>query len=311
MPFTYLGRHGLPTSPFQINCKSGIDLHLGETRMGHAVRPLMARAGRQIIGIAVQHGVSNYPDHLFRYKEPPPDATVTPFARIGLLTLWETQLEDRIILPDDVTRLRWDEMAVDDVLWQDDGTRFFDAPYWNNPSLRFPEYDDVGGIEQEHLLLDKQLVPRDVFLWARNAAELRLLKTVSIFTACSHSSRTGEISDKTVEERQRFSNYHICGLGAEYTRGHTEERRLVGIETKAEPEIYREAELKPTPMGPQPSRGSVAKVGDPNGDGDSRIDVEIDGPGGEVITEVFYRSSSLNTISAVKVSSPSLGPIRG
>jgi hypothetical protein len=45
------------------------------------------------------------------------------------MTMWDTQLGDRTILPDNVTRLRWDEMEVGNILWQDDGLRFLDMPY--------------------------------------------------------------------------------------------------------------------------------------------------------------------------------------
>jgi len=119
-------------SPLQFNCKSGLDLHLGEVDRGHLLRPLLARSGRQIVGIAVQNGESfatgdSYADGTA--KETLPEAPVHPFTRFGLMTIWDTQLGSRTILPDKVARLRWDEMEVGNILWQDDGLRYFDLPY--------------------------------------------------------------------------------------------------------------------------------------------------------------------------------------
>ena len=92
----------------------------------------MARSGRQIVGIVVQDGKSSAPRDLYAKKgtrETPADDIATAFTRLGLMTIWDTQLGDRTILPDNITRLRWDEMEIGNILWQDDGLRFFDVPY--------------------------------------------------------------------------------------------------------------------------------------------------------------------------------------
>lgn len=279
---------------------------MGQTDRGYAIRPLMARAGRQVVGMVVQKGISTISIPPYRSNTPPPpDTKVTPFTRIGLMTLWDTQLEEYTVLPDNVTRLRWDEMNLDNDLWESDGLRFFDAPYWNNPSLRFPNHDWCAELDRDYRDVDRQLVGQDVLLWARNADELRQLKTVSIFTTFGQ-----DLSDSHKEKREDgedgrpIHEYHICGLGVEFTQGHPDDRRVVGLVGKAAADA-RDGKGLPTLTGPRCSEGSVGKVGEMKGDGDFRIDLDIDGAGGEVITEVYYNSDSTGRpINAVKVSWP-------
>ena len=267
------------------------------------MRPLMARAGRQIVGIAVQKGVSRYKrswnSTSKRPRALPPDAKVTPFNRVGLITIWESQVGGGTILPDNVTRLRWDEMAVDDVFWRDDGTRFFDAPYWNNPSLRFVEHFDLTDVEWDYRMIDKQLVVHDVLVWARSPAELRQLRNVSIFTTYAY-----DFPQDRTENSPMLSAYKICGIGVDYAQGHPEGQRIIGLEGKVEPNAQSEHDLADL-KGPPVSPGSDVRVGEMKGNGDFRIDFEIDGAGGEVITEVFYGTrGSGRAVGNLKVSWP-------
>jgi len=250
------------------------------------VRPLMARAGRQIVGIAVQKGVSCF-SRLWKSTsgQPqvwPPDTKVTPFNRIGLITIPESRVGGGVIIPDNVARLRWDEQNVDDVYWRDDGTRYFDTPYWNNPSLRFINHADLTDLEWDYRIIDKQLVVHDVLVWATSATELRQLRTLSIFTTYAY-----DFPQDRSQNSPMLSAYKICGIGVEYAPGHPEGRRIIGLQGKVEPNAQSEHDLADL-KGPAVAPGSDAEVGKMTGDGDFRVDFKIDGAGGEVITEVFY-----------------------
>lgn len=178
-------------------------------------------------------------------------------------------------------------------MWKDDGNSFFGTPYWNNPSLKIVHRDEVGelgALDGSLTEINQQLVPQEALVWAKDMTELRQLKTVSIFTTYSYMA---DISGVEVEA------YHICGLGVEFSAEHTEGRRLVGVEGKLEAD-EQEADL-PTLDGPRIPHRAGAKLREMKGDGNFRVDLDIDGPGGEIITEVFLGWGEYDTVDCLRV----------
>jgi hypothetical protein len=222
------------------------------------------------------------------------DKSSETFTRLGLITLRNEELDERRILHDHITRRS--HPRIDELMWKDDGNRFFGTPYWNNPSLKIMHRDEVGelGVLDGWLTeIHQQLVPQEALVWAKDVTELRQLKTVSIFTTYSHMT---DISGVEVEA------YHICGLGVEFSAEHTEGRRLVGVEGKLEAD-GQEADLS-TLDGPRIPHRAGAKLCEMRGQGNFRIDLDIDGPGGEIITEVFLGWGEYDTVDCLRVGLP-------
>lgn len=219
------------------------------------------------------------------------DKSSETFTRLGLITLRNEELDERRILHDHITRRS--HPRIDELMWKDDGNRFFGTPYWNNPSLKIVHRDEIGelgALDGSLTEIHQQLVPQAALVWAKVLAELRQLKTVSIFTTYSHMTN---ISGVEVEA------YHICGLGVEFSAEHTEGRRLVGVEGKLEADD-QEADLS-TLGGPRIPHLAGAKLRKMKGDGNFRIDLDIDGPGGEIITEVFLGWGEYDTVDCLRV----------
>ncbi|OBT84658.1 hypothetical protein VE02_07071 [Pseudogymnoascus sp. 03VT05] len=252
------------TSPkgITIICKSGRELHLGETNQGSPVRALVARQGHQVVGLVAEMAA---------------DESSATFTRLGLITLRNEELDEGRTLHD---RITWrSHPRIDELMWKDDGSRFFGTPYWNNPSLKILHRDEVGELGALDGWLTKihqQIVPQEALIWAKDATELRQLKTVGV----------------------EVEAYHICGLGVEFSAEHTEGRRLVGAEGKLEPDD-QEADL-PALDGPRIPHRAGAKLREMKGDGNFRIDLDIDEPGGEIITEVFLGWGKYDTVDCLR-----------
>jgi len=204
---------------------------------------------------------------------------------MSLITLRDKHLDGRRILPSNIVRRPYEH--IDDFIWRGDGTYFFGVPWWNNLSVRFLglyELDNffwVPGLYDEPEI-SPQLMPQEVLLWGKDAAELRQLTKISIFTTYMRTDSDGDAP---------FQVYRICGVGAEFSTGHVDGRRLVGMEGKLVAGTRRNGDI-PVLSGPQIAAGCLAdtSVSEMKGDGDFRFDMEIDGPGGEVVTEVFVDS---------------------
>lgn len=255
----------------------------------------MARGPRQIIGLTIQAAARKDEGH-----------RPLPFTGIGILTLWDSQLgdgnsndddgedennNDNCILPNGIARLRGDEMAIDDILWSEPGTCHFAEPYYNNTSLRFVNYDE-SRTRAELVELNDDLVPHDVLLWAADTSELAQLKRISIFIA---------YSDEV--DNVKFGVFDICGLGVEFVDGHPDGSRFVGLRGRESGSI-EQAEGAARKQ-PQLARGSDAALTEMQGGrGNWRIDMDIDGPGGEFITGVSSHEGSNDwPVSGLKVSS--------
>lgn len=202
------------------------------------------------------------------------DVPLATFTRLGLITLCDEVLGNKRILDDHIIQRR--HPRIDDVMWKEDGIRFLGTPYWNNPSIRILGQRQLGEIEGGETEVHQQLLSQEALFWAKDATELRQVKKLSIFTTFS---RTETANDVPVEA------YKICGLGVTFSEEHIEGRRVVGLEGKVEADD-REGD-HPTLNGPHLLGGSDAKLREMNGDGDFCIELEIDGPGGEIISEVL------------------------
>lgn len=201
------------------------------------------------------------------------------------------ELDERRILRDHITRRS--HPRIDELMWKEDGTRFFGTPYWNNPSLKVlhrDEAQELGELDGWLTEVHQQLVPQEALIWAKDMTELRQLKRVSIFTTYSHMA---DISGVKVEA------YHICGLGVMFSEEHTEGQRLIGVEGKLEAD--GQGDDLPALDGPRIPHRAGAKLREMKGDGNFRIDLDIDGPGGEIITEVFLGWGEYDSVDCLRV----------
>jgi hypothetical protein len=184
-------------------------------------------------------------------------------------------------------------------MWKDDGTRFFGAPYWNNPSIRLIASvgADLGVVDKYETELDQDLISHETLIWAKDATELRQLKRVSIFTTYAGTEFSDEGSDTEPNE-----GYEICGLGTEFVAEYCEEQRLIGLEGKV---MADRLDNSPPLSGPHiPSTSPNTKVIKKKGHGNFRVDLEIDGSGGEIVTEVFVGCGLYEPITGFRVSGP-------
>ncbi|KAL5348431.1 hypothetical protein ACLOAV_006914 [Pseudogymnoascus australis] len=223
------------------------------------------------------------------------DIPVTTFNCLGLITLLNEDLHDRRILPDSIIRRR--HPLIDEVMWKDNGTRFFGTPYWNNPDIRIvstSEYDLGVVDDDEEAELAPHLLPYEALIWAKDATELRQLKRVSIFTTYSRGLYT-DGNTGTV----RTESYTICGLGAEFVDEHNGGQRLIGVRGKIEEDKLEDNILLAGP--PVSSTSPDTKMGEKKGHGDFRIDLDIDGPGGEIITEVLIGCYQDESVTGFRV----------
>lgn len=210
------------------------------------------------------------------------------FTRLGLITLRNEELNGRRILYDYVPKRQY--RRIDEVMWKDDGSWFFGIPYWSNPSIRISHCDELGSLGHSwQTETHQQLVPQEALIWAKDVAELRRLKKVSIFTTYSHTSDTRGVEAEV---------YCICGLGINFLADNTEDRRTVGIEGKIGTN-GREAGLSID--GLHILHRASTKLPETNGNGDFRVELEIDGPGGEIITEVFLGYDQYKSLGGLRV----------
>lgn len=157
-------------------------------------------------------------------------------------------------------------------------------------SMRLCGKTMVGTIKSWITETHQQLVSQEALIWAKDMTELRQLKRVSIFTTYTH---TGDIRGVKVEA------YHICGLGVDFLAERTGDRRVVGVEGKVDVDDQK-ADLS-TLNGPRIPHGAGAKLGGMKGDGNFRVDLDIDGPGGEIITEVFFGWGEYDSVNCLRV----------
>ncbi|KFY26810.1 hypothetical protein V493_03862 [Pseudogymnoascus sp. VKM F-4281 (FW-2241)] len=270
------------TSPkgITIICKSGREIDLGETDRGHSMRAILARPGHQVVGLTAKMAA---------------DIPVTTFNCLGLITLLNEDLHDSRILPDSIIRRR--HPLIDEVMWKDNGTRFFGTPYWNNPNIRIVSTSgyDLGVVgDDEQAELTPHLLPYEALIWAKDTTELRQLKRVSIFTTYSRGLYT-DANTGTV----RTESYKICGLGAEFVDEHNGGQRLIGVRGKVEEGKLEDNILLAGP--PVSSTSPDTKMGEKKGHGDFRIDLDIDGPGGEIITEVLIGCYGDESVAGFRV----------
>lgn len=135
------------------------------------------------------------------------------------------------------------------LLWDEDYSGMLQLSIWDHPTLELVyETDHSTGFEDG---VHRDLIPHQALIWARDQQDLRSLRRVSGFVVVTGARLGGETPTQDV-----------CGVSAEYDPKSALMRRMIGI-TKSSP-------------------GAELKFEDP------WRHFEIDGPGGEVITEVQY-----------------------
>lgn len=173
------------------------------------------------------------------------------FVRLGLLQAQHPELADYSILPEADAPPK--PTPLQSLLWDEDYSDVLHHNIWDHPTLGMVQANRVarseGGIHRD-------LVPHQALIWARDQRDLRSLQRVSAANI---------VVDGTFSTPQAGGEIHIddvCGVTADYTPESALMRRMVGV-TKISP-------------------GSEMTFEGPC------QHFEIDGPGGEIITEVQY-----------------------
>jgi hypothetical protein len=205
-----------------------------------------------------------------------------------LIQIHSEQLYGQKLLPDYIIPPICED--IDDLIWKDDFAHILGTPVWNHPSLGFMQssYDWLVAPSEGNPDVRRDLILQDALFWARDAAELKQVKRVSIFTTLMNDSKT---------KTDKRETYGICGLSAEFVAGYGA-ARSVGLAGKLNGDPWLES--RHPLRGPQ-AVGLDAQVGCGDGAGDFRVDLEIDGPGGEVITEVSIAEWTLGRVELLKV----------
>lgn len=175
------------------------------------------------------------------------------FIRLGLLQAQHPGFSDYSELPEDNTPA--EPTTLQSLLWDEDYSHLLGSPIWDHSTLRII-------CEPRHMGLSstgthRDLLPHEALIWARNSEDLHGLKRLSGYVVAG--------CPILVSNHNGFQERHVddlCGIMAEYAPSTKLMRRRIGI-NKNEP-------------------GSDLKTPDP------WVHFDIDGPGGEMVTEIQY-----------------------
>ncbi|ROW17103.1 hypothetical protein VPNG_01391 [Cytospora leucostoma] len=176
------------------------------------------------------------------------------FTRLGLLQAQLPNLVDYSIL-DLQTPIPPEPTPLQSLLWDGSYEDVLGDDIWNHPTLRLIHEPSHLGKPGNGVHGD--LVPHEALIWARDGDDLRRLRRLSSYVVVENNRSTpasGGVNEGDILD--------VCGVNAEYTPESALMRRMVGINKS--------------------SRGSDMTSEDP------WMHFTIDGPGGEIVTEVHY-----------------------
>lgn len=210
------------TSPngVAILCNSGLKLKFGETTNGHPLKVLLCRPGTwksQAVGIMAQMDLTV-----------PGYDNLTTFTRLGLVRVYDDDMEDRHCMDSWINEPRNDDCTLDTLLWKEDYSQILGVPIWNHSVLEFHAYDgwsfgrhnELGVLGKDAARRARQdLVVQEALFWAIDKDDAKKLTRLSIY------SRLTDDSGNYANEENWKRKYAICGFEVQVVSG---EKRTVG-----------------------------------------------------------------------------------
>ncbi|KAK4168229.1 hypothetical protein QBC43DRAFT_309904 [Cladorrhinum sp. PSN259] len=268
------------TSPkgVTILCNSGLKLEFGETTNGHPLRVLVCRPmtwESQAVGIMAQMNLTV-----------PGYDNLTAFTRLGLVRVYDADMEERRCMSSWINETRNDDCILDSLLWKEDYSQVLGVPIWNHPVLEFHAYD--GGSFSRHNELGvlgkdaarrvrQDLVVQEALFWATCKDDAKKLTRLSIYSRLIDDS--GNYANKEDWKRK----YAICGFEVQVVSG---EKRTVG-KTPNGPwtQVPESFQAGPTVIGTVTQLWKSLRL-EEGETASYRVDMEIDGAGGESISAI-------------------------
>jgi hypothetical protein len=144
------------------------------------------------------------------------------------------------------------------------------APIWSHPLLRMIPFETPGGLEEVSI----DVLPHEVLLWAKQESELKRLTRISALVI---EAGTATSFDATGERSRPI--HAVLGLRAEYEERYWEPKRTIGSGRIPEPE-----DTKVDGAGSTEAKENETEK--PDWPDEHLVHFDIDGPGGEIITEI-------------------------
>lgn len=183
--------------------------------------------------------------------------------QLGLVQAQQPDVADYSMMP---YRTRLPFRPLQEFLWEEEYSHILGQSIREHPGLRLVG----GGLLKSQGYLHRDLIMHGALIWAKDVGELRALRRLS---ACIVFG--GKAMDRSEGGAPLPRDiHHLCGMSAEHEPASGLARRTIGLE------------------------GAVSRAGLKCADRYEHFD--IDGPGGEVVTEVEF-SLSLHP-RAIKVS---------
>ncbi|KUI67408.1 hypothetical protein VM1G_03131 [Cytospora mali] len=171
------------------------------------------------------------------------------FTRLGLLQAQNPDFTDYVSRPEAAAPPG--PTLLQSLLWDRDYSDLLQYNIWVHPTLRLTQADDENRRE-----LDRDVVAHEALIWARDQHDLRSLKRLSGYILFGDTTSSLDARGDGIDIPD------ICGMTAEYSPESGLTRRMVGVEKNC----------------PGPDLASE----------ETWENFEIDGPGGEFVTEVQY-----------------------
>ncbi|KAF2088931.1 hypothetical protein K490DRAFT_55555 [Saccharata proteae CBS 121410] len=144
-------------------------------------------------------------------------------------------------------------------LWKSNMVEYLGTPIWSHPSLRFVV--PISATDHDYsTAFSNDTVPHEALVWAspiNGKDDLKIIKRISAYVTVG-----GQVTDG--KETRDF--HDVCGMRVEYTKESNCRKRFIGITRTAVP-------------GSDDSR-------DEDWDEKNLVHLDIDGPGGEVVTSI-------------------------
>lgn len=156
------------------------------------------------------------------------------------------------------TRLLWHPQASK-VPLSDGGN----CPIWRHPDIRIIEFEYTNRFDETPMAI----MPHQALIWAKGISELKQLKRISAFVVKSKRVLNSESDTRQIEE--------VLGFRVEFQPDYNEPARTIGCGHL--PPVESETESSQTAP-----RSNATEWAD-----EHMIHFDIDGPGGEVITEIY------------------------
>ncbi|RFU26663.1 hypothetical protein B7463_g9679, partial [Scytalidium lignicola] len=227
------------TSPrgITVHFNNGREVHLGQTDMGYSMRPLLASSDLVIVGVEGQVGPIRENDKIIS---------------LGLLQAPSPGIDDYTIPTSDF--ISPEMPLLEKYLWREDYRNILQSRIWASPGI---ELVTINPHSRESLTDagPNEIVPHEALIWAKDQHELRSLVRLTGYVIIG-----GTLSGWDANHQSQTRPIHdLCGIRADFTNNHHEQRRIIGIRKESDGSDWLEEHC---------------------------VNFDIDGAGGEVVTEI-------------------------